>query len=253
MKIPFLHPLFSCWDIGSDWHLIGKSTGEYSRTSTSISGAAAFLLLPLLAFSGNAYAQVISGDYIVFDAGTSWKWLVTVNGTVVDEVDSAIADETTPINGVDAVALEFSDGSNFFFSEEQDGYRIHRLFQPSAVELQPGVFVDITITFDPGVVFVGQVVEPGDTFSGSGTATVELAGVGTGSVPYQSESTFVGIDSVSVPAGDFTDTMHLDSSFSLSGTLLGQPFAQVQTFEQWVGRAVGFVKFIQAVDGVGAL
>jgi hypothetical protein len=70
-------------------------------------------------------------------------------------------------------------------------------------------------------------------------------------VAYQAESTFVGIDSVSVPAGDFNDTMHLDSSFSLSGMLLGQPFAQEQSFEQWLGRSVGFVKFIQSIDGVG--
>ena len=251
MNIPFLNTILCCRSTKSDPNLIGKSRRESYRAMASLSGFAAVLLVSLFSFSGIALAQVVSGDYFIFEPGSSWKWQVTANGTVVGEVDSVIADDTTPINGVDTVALEFSDGSQFFFSADQDGYKIHRLFQPSAVELQPGVFVDVTITFDPAVVFIGQVVEAGDIFSGSGTATVDLAGVGSDTVPYQSESTFLGIESVSVPAGDFNDTMHVDSSFSLSGTLLGQPFAQVQSFEQWVGRSVSFVKFIQAADGVG--
>jgi hypothetical protein len=249
MKIPFANSIFS-FSQKADANPMTQSLKDFSRTRASISAVVA-VLLAVVYFSGTAYAQVVSGDYFVFEAGSSWRWLVTANATVVGEVDSTIADETTPINGVDTVALQFSDGSRFFFSEDPAGYKIHRLYQPSAVELQPGVFVDVTITFDPAVVFVGQVVDPGDTFTGSGTATVELAGIGADSVSYQSESTFLGIESVSVPAGDFNDTMHLDSSFSLSGTLLGQPFAQVQSFEQWVGRSVGFVKFIQEVDGVG--
>ena len=248
MKIPFIKPIVGCRNNNIDVNLIRKSKGGYSRARTSISGFAAFLLL-LFSFSGTAYAQVISGDYFVLDAGSSWIWSETANGEV-SEVSSIIADDTVLINGVDTIPLEFSDGSKFFFSEDQDGYKIHRLIQPSA-ELQPGFFVDVTTTLVPPVVFVGQIVNAGDTFSGSGTATVELAGFGTGSVTYQSQSTFLGIKSVSVPAGDFDDTMHIDSSFTLSGTLLGQPFAQVQGFEQWVGRSIGFVKFIEDVDGVG--
>jgi len=247
MKIPFVKSILS-YSNNNDVNLIQKLNREYFRARTSISGVAAFLLLSLFSFSGTAYAQVISGDYFVLDAGSSWKWSVTENAEV-SEVDSMMADETTLINGADTIAWEFSDGSKFFFSEDQDGYKIHRLIQPSSAELQPGFFVDVTITLDPPVVFVGQIVNDGDTFSGSGTATVELAGVGTDSVPYQSQSTFLGIDSVSVPAGDFNDTMHIDAFFSLSGTLLGQPFAQVQGFEQWVGRSIGFVKYIQDEDG----
>jgi len=247
MKTPFINSNFSCSNTSNDVNLIRKLNSEYSRSRTSISGVAAFLLLFLFSFSGTAYA-VTSADYFVFDAGTSWIWRVTQNGAV-SEVSSSIADDTVLINGVATIPLEFSDGSTFFFSQDQDGYKIHRLIQPSAVELQPGFFVDVTITLDPPVVFVSQIVNAGDEFTGSGTATVELAGVGTDSVAYQSQSTFVGIESVTVPAGDFDDTMHLDSSFSLSGTLLGAPFAQVQGFEQWVGRSVGFVKFIQDVDG----
>jgi len=247
MKTPFINSNFSCSNTSNDVNLIRKLNSEYSRSRTSISGVAAFLLLFLFAFSGTAYA-VTSAEYFVFDAGTSWIWSVTENGEV-SEVSSSIADDTTLINGVDTIAWEFSDGSKFFFSEDLDGYKIHRLIQPSSAELQPGVFVDVTITLDPPVVFVGQIVNAGDTFPGSGTATVELAGVGADSVPYESQSTFVGIDSVSVPAGDFDDTMHIDSSFSLSGTLLGQPFDQVQGFEQWVGRSIGFVKFIQDANG----
>jgi len=250
MKIPFVNSILSCMNHNNDVNLIRKSNRQYSRARTSLSGVVTFLLLSLFSFSGTAYAQVISEDYFVFDAGTSWIWSVTANGEV-SEVSSSIADNTVLINGVDTIPLEFSDGSKFFFSEDQDGYKLHRLIQPSAVELQAGVFVDITITLDPPVVFVSQIVDAGDTFPSSGTATVELAGVGTGSVSYQAESTFMGIGSVSVPAGDFDDTMHLDSSISLSGILLGQPFAQVQGFEQWVGKSVGFVKFIQDVNGVG--
>ena len=247
MKTPFINSNFSCSNTGNDVNLIHKLNSEYSRARTSISGVAAFILLFLFSFSGIAYA-VTSGDYFVFDAGSSWIWRATQNGTV-NEISSSIADDTVLINGVDTIPLEFSDGSKFFFSEDLVGYKIHRLIQPSSAELQPGVFVDVTITLDPPVVFVGQVVEAGDTFPGSGTATVELAGVGSGDVAYQSQSTFVGIESVSVPAGVFDDTMHVDSSFSLSGTLLGQPFDQVQGFEQWVGSSVGFVKFIQDANG----
>ena len=249
MEIPFLNSILSCSN-SNDVNQIRKSNREYFQGRTSISGFGAFLLLSLFSLSGTAVAQVISGDYFVLDAGSRWIWNVTENGEV-SEVTSIIADDTTLINGVDTIAWEFSDGSKLFLSEDQDGYKLHRLFQPSSAELQSGAFVDVTITPDPPVVFVGQIVNAGDTFSGSGTATVELAGVGVDSVPYQSQSTFVGIDSVSVPAGDFDDTMYLDSSLSLSGTLLGQPFAQVQRIEQWVARSIGFVKFI--LDSNGAI
>jgi hypothetical protein len=133
---------------------------------TSLFGVAAFLLLSLFSFSGAVYAQVVSDDYFVFEPGTSWTWRVTANGTD-GVVTSVVADETTSINDVDTVALEFSDGSAFFFSEDQQGYKIHRLFQPSAAEVQPQVFVDITITFDPPIRFVEQVVEAEETLTGS--------------------------------------------------------------------------------------
>jgi hypothetical protein len=248
MKILFANSIFSC-SPNKDVRLIRKPGRAHPRARTCISGVVAFLLWSLFSFSGTAYAQVVSGDYFVFDAGTRWEWRVTENGEVNNEV-STIADDTTLINGMETIALEFSDGSRFFFSEDQDGYKLHRLFRPSDAELQPGVFVDVTITLDPPAVFVGQVVNTGDTFPGSGQATVELAGVGADSLPYEIQSTFVGLESVSVPAGIFNDSMHVNSSISLSGTLLGQPFAQVQGFEQFVGRSVGFVKFIEDIDGV---
>ena len=247
MNSPFVNSILSCGN--NNVNLIRESNREYSRARMSISGFTAFLLLSMFSFSGTAYAQVISGDYFVLDAGSRWEWRVTEGAEVSNEV-SIIADDTTLINGVDTIPLEFSDGSKFFFSEDQDGYKLHRLFRPSDAELQPGVFVDVTITLDPPAVFVGQIVNAGDTFPDSGTATVELTGVGADSVPYDIQSTFVGIESVSVPAGVFNDSMHVDSSLSFSGTLLGQPFAQVQGFEQFVGRSVGFVKFIEDVDGV---
>ena len=248
MKTPFVKSILSYSNTFKDVNLIRKSNRAYSRAITSVFGVAALLLLSLFTFPGTSYAQVITGDYYVLDAGSRWEWRVTENGVVSNEV-SIIADDTTLINGVDTIALEFSDGSKFFFSEDQSGYKLHRLFRPSDAELQPGVFVDVTITLNPPAVFVGQIVNAGDTFPGSGTATVELAGVGADSLPYQIQSMFVGIESVSVPAGVFDDTMHIDSSISFSGTLLGQPFAQVQGFEQFVGRSIGFVKFIQDVDG----
>ena len=251
MNIPYVNSITCCSSIHQDIYPKLESKRDRIRERMSISGVVVFLLFTLFSFPGAAYAQVVSDDYFILDPGASWMWLVTEN-TTVSEVSSMIADQTTPINNVDTVALEFSDGSKFFFSEDQGGYKIHRLFEPSALELQPNVFVDVTITLDPAVVFVGQVVEVGDTFSGSGIATIELTGVGSDTVPFQSESTFLGIDNVSVPAGDFSDTMHIDSTISFSGTLLGQPFAQVQEFEQWVGRSIGFVKFTQFVDGLGS-
>jgi hypothetical protein len=251
MNIPYVNPALSRSSIHQDIYSIRKTTRELSPGRISIFGVLGFLLFALFSFSGTAYAQVSSGDYYVFDSGTRWVWRVTENGATSEEV-SYIADDTTLINGVDTAALVFSDGSKFFFSEDQDGYKLHRLFQSSVIEIQPGVFVDITITLNPPAVFVGQTVNAGDTFPGSGTATVELTGVGGNTMPYQLQSTFVGIESVSVPAGDFDDSMHVDSSISLSGTLLGQPFAMVQGFEQFVAKSFGFVKFTEEMGGMVA-
>jgi hypothetical protein len=116
------------------------------------------------------------------------------------------------------------------------------------------MFADVEITLDPAVLFVGLEVSAGEMFSGSGTAALELfvpgtGSVGAGSVSYTAESEFEGIESVTVPAGTFPDTMDIDASLSLSGTLLDQPFAQSQDFELWFARSSGFVKTVEDVDG----
>lgn len=66
---------------------------------------------------------------------------------------------------------------------------------------------------------------------------------------YTAQSTFEGIESVTVPAGSFADTMDVDASLSLSGTLLGQPFSQSQNFELWLANSSGFVQTVEDVAG----
>ena len=82
MKTPFVKSILSYSNTFKDVNLIRKSNRAYSRAITSVFGVAALLLLSLFTFPGTSYAQVISGDYFVLDAGSSWKWRVTENGEV---------------------------------------------------------------------------------------------------------------------------------------------------------------------------
>lgn len=206
-------------------------------------------VLSLSFFVQTVDAQVTSAEYYVVNAGDSWLFEVTANGDVRDAV-SVIPADTTLINGVATTAVEFSDGSRFFVTVDAQGVKIHRIVQPSAVELQPGVFVDVIITLAPPADIVGPVVDAGATVSNSGTATVDLGLGPPDTVSYDSQSTFVGIESITVPAGTFSDTMRVTPSLTLSGTLGGQPFSQVLSFEQWAARSLGLIKIIQDVDGL---
>ena len=85
MKIPFANSIFS-FSQKADANPMSQSLKDFSRTRASISAVVA-VLLAVVYFSGTAYAQVVSGDYFVFEAGSSWRWLVTANATVVGEVE----------------------------------------------------------------------------------------------------------------------------------------------------------------------
>jgi hypothetical protein len=229
----------------------GAASARTARQSRVSHFLFVFLVLSLALFVQSAKAQVTSADYYFLDPGDRWLFSVTANGDVRD-VASAAAADTTLINGVATRAVELSDGSKFFITIDEQGVRIYRLVQPAAIPVGPGVFADVIITLDPPADILAAVVNDGEMVSTNGTATMELVGIGTGTVDYQAQSTFIGIDSVTVPAGTFSDTMHVLPTLSLSGALLGQPFAQTISIEQWVGRDLSFVRYVQDVDGTAA-
>lgn len=236
--------------INLDINPVWRSTSGCFLAGMSKSVITAFLSLCLLVLSGVAGA-VTSSEYFQIAPGNRFMWQVTANSTVSDVVSEAAVSQSLP----NTIELVFSDGSRIFLSvDQQGGFQVNRIFRPSAAEIPPssGNFVDVTNTFDPPLQIVAAEVNAGDQSLGSGTATVELAGVGSGTIPYSSLSTFIDIASVTVPAGTFSDTMHVEVSVSLSGTLLGQPYMQNLRFEQWVARAASYVKFIDEVDGVAA-
>jgi hypothetical protein len=79
----------------------------------------------LSAFAGTVNADT-SADYFVLQPGNRIMWSVTENSGTTDQA-SAVAVDTTLFNGVETISPEFSDGSKFYFSVDEQGFKRHRL------------------------------------------------------------------------------------------------------------------------------
>ena len=174
---------------------------------------------------------VISQDslstYFPLSSGNSWSY--QENG--VSGYTSTVSSGIFNINGVNTKRIQYSDGSQTYFTNDSDRVRDHREYDPSPPAL--------LVTFSPPFEFTDAQGTLGVPVFSSGTASGNLGGTGF-SLSYSGSSTVEGLEVITVPAGTFK-TARLQSSLSI-----GEIVTVTQT--NWVAANIGVVKTVADGD-----
>ena len=166
---------------------------------------------------------VISQDSVStglpLSSGNSWSYQKNGVGGFTRTVSSGVFN----INGVNTKRIHFSEGSEIYFTNDSNGVREHREYDP----IPPATL----ITFSPPFKFTDAQGMLGVPAISSGTASGNQGGTPF-SLPYSGSSTIEALEVISVPAGTFR-TARIQSSVTISRTV---------TQTNWVAANIGVVK-----------
>lgn len=139
---------------------------------------------------------------------------------------------TYSINGADAKLLEDSDGNSYYFSNDANGIRMHRVGIP---------IYSSTATFVPPIPMANAMANIGDRLNSSGAVELRVPGAGTFPLNYTSIATIVTNERITVPAGAF-DTIRHTLTYRMFGNIQGTPFDETDTSTVWFAPNIGIVK-----------
>lgn len=208
--------------------------------------AAALSTLPLSFVALPADAPVFNAEeYFPLHSGVEWTYQRNGGATVSVTVRSG----TILVNGVVTKALETSEGSISYFTNDSNGLRLHREFEPDE-DFGTGVPRNFTATYSPPLQFAAAQMSLGDTSSGNGTVTADIAGFGTFSLDYTFSSTIETLEDISVPLGDLL-ALNVKSTLDVTGSIDGTPVSKTEIGTNWLTKQLGLVKTEEVVVGEG--
>jgi len=192
-------------------------------------------LIAILVFSGKAWASFSSGPYFPIQSGNSWTY--EVDGSCCST--TTVLEGTTDVNGVPTKALDDTDGFTNYLTNDADGIRLHRQFEPEV--FIPGMsIVDLTATFIPPIKIADAVTDIGQTVNSTGIArTNDLPGVGVLDLLYSARFTVEAFESITVPAGNF-HVVRLRGTITIDG--------EVASSTIYAARNIGIVKDTETPD-----
>lgn len=163
--------------------------------------------------------------YFPLTSGNSWSY--QKNG--VGGFTRTVSTGTFTINGVSTKRVQDSDGYETYYTNDSNGIREHREYDPSTAT---------TVTFSPPLIFVNAQSKLGVPLTNSGTASGTQGGYPF-SFSYSCSCTIEALELITVPAGKFWAVKMFTS--------LVLPIAVVsQTY--WVADGLGPVKIVEEGD-----
>jgi len=206
-----------------------KATNN-GRRSRPVARAA--LILSACLFSTQA-AAFASAPYFPLPDGATWTYNVS-DGTTSSTETRTVAG-TRSFNGAQVKIIRDQAGNENYFTNDDAGVRVH-----GALFVDP-VNGNETDTYSPPVPFAARDSVMGTQVSGSGTAT-GVQGSTTFTLNYTSASTPLAIETVTVPAGTFSNAVHVRLTINYSGVVNGTPVNYSATLDDWLVAGVGSVR-----------
>src|SRR5438094_2343268 len=202
------------------------SNGSNNASQLRAMARVAFILASCL-FSTQA-AAFASAPYFPLPDGATWTYNVS-DGTTSSTETRTVAG-TRSFNGAQVKIIRDQTGSENYFTNDDAGVRVH-----GALFVDP-VNGNETDTYSPPVPFAARDSIIGTQVSGSGTAT-GVQGSTTFTLNYTSASTPLAIETVTVPAGTFTNAVHVRLTINYSGVV-----NYSVTLDDWLVAGVGSVR-----------
>ena len=201
--------------------------------------AGAFVLI--LGLAAQATAAFLAVDYLPIAPGDTWTYAVNGSGTMT----RTVLPELETVNGVPTYILEDAGGG--FTGRRQNvtngtaGARVHKIFEPDSSG------PDTTGVFDPPQIYLGVEVDAGEVIESNGDIALTFEGYGTYPLSYSASTHVIGVETVVVPAGTF-DALRVDTSLTISGTILGEPISETSLETDWLAFGIGTVKAVADGD-----
>src|SRR5205809_1059765 len=207
------------------------SNGSNNASQLRAMVRVAFILASCL-FSAQA-AAFASAPYFPLPDGATWTYNVS-DGTTSSTETRTVAG-TRSFNGAQVKIVRDQAGNENYFTNDDAGVRFH-----GALFVDP-VAGNETDTYSPPVPFAARDSIIGTPVSGSGSATGVQGGT-TITLSYTSASTPLAIETVTVPAGTFTNAVHLRLTINYSGVVDGIPVNYSAMLDDWLVANVGSVR-----------
>jgi hypothetical protein len=195
-----------------------------NRMVMGISAARA-LLLAFLSLSAAAAAAFPAAPYFPLPNGATWTYAISGGGT---EVLTVVG--TATFNGASVRVMRSQAGDETYYTNDASGIRYHGAFFAD-----PGG-ADETDTYMPPIGVATADVSLGMPVNTSGSVLIRVVGSDDLQVSYNSASTPLGIETVTVPAGTFTNALHVRLAVTYPELLF------TQTVDTWVVPGIGPVK-----------
>lgn len=193
-------------------------------------------------FNSNVPATTMTFDakeYFPLQVGNQWTYLENNDAIITRTVLPGIN-----IDGVPTISTQDSDGLVTYYTNDANGLRLHRQFQPNA-DFGEGLFADLKSTYSPPIRIAAEKNWYSDEFLTNGTAIVEIVDIDIYTCNYNASSQLEAIESVSTPLGNFVALKEL-LSFSLTNCQdsaknpVGQVLSEIDTF--WLAKHIGAVQ-----------
>src|SRR5438552_15785337 len=211
------------------------SNGSNNASQLRAMVRVAFILASCL-FSAQV-AAFASAPYFPLPDGATWTYNVS-DGTTSSTETRTVAG-TRSFNGAQVEIVRDQAGNENCFANDDAGVRFHGGF------FVDPVYGNETDTYSPPVPFAARDSIIGTPVSGSGSATGVQGGT-TITLSYTSASTPLAIETVTVPAGTFTNAVHLRLTINYSGVVNGIPVSVSTTYDNWLVAGVGTVREVEA-------
>src|SRR5205809_3287428 len=207
------------------------SNGSNNASQLRAMVRVAFILASCL-FSAQA-AAFASAPYFPLPDGATWTYNVS-DGTTSSTETRTVAG-TRSFNGAQVKIVRDQAGNENYFTNDDAGVRVCGGF------FVDPVYGNETDTYSPPVPFAARDSIIGTPVSGSGSATGVQGGT-TITLSYTSASTPLAIETVTVPAGTFTNAVHLRLTINYSGVVDGIPVNYSAMLDDWLVANVGSVR-----------
>ena len=182
-------------------------------------------------------------EYFPIKPGNQWSYLENLTRVVNHTVLSG----SVLINGIDTVPVSSSDDILTYYTNDENGIRIHRQLE-KGVDFGDGILRDFTLTYMPPMQFVEAHVSVGDESSGTGQLAATVAGIGTYILDYSTISEIMEPQILSLPPGSFP-AIRNRFTIMLSGEIQGQAVNDKIIETYWITKHVGPIKVIEELVG----
>jgi len=160
--------------------------------------------LGLLLWAGAA-AAFPSAPYYPLPDGASWTYTVSGGGTTTRTVVGTVV-----FNGAPVKVMREAGGSDSYFTNDASGVRLHGGFLTDSGG-------DQTETNSPPIILAAQDSVFGTPVLSSGATVISVVGIGSFFFNYSATSTPIGVEAVTVPAGNFPNAVRLRTITSYTG------------------------------------